>query len=258
MDAIIRGIRESDSMHLWTGHFESAHPTNWSSGNPLYKDYMDLDGLYAFTESSLGIDTPQYKTELAHYNRGKLIFQLDQSYEQDIPHGPDNEDPAWIRRKNYQGLLSGCAGTSFSPGTKNNPCYTLKDWRPLMNTRGMQEMYYCFLAFESRSWYLLIPDLTHSIVVSGGGRFGDHDYFCAARTSDSSTIMIYLTRKSRIEVDLRGLSGENATAWWFDPATGKSSPAGRYRGHQVQAFTPPSDGDWLLVLDDASRRLPAP
>ncbi len=115
LDNIIKGIKASDKRHLWARHFETAQGTNWSSGDSLYTKYIDVDGLYDFTESALGRDTPQYKTEIEHYGKGKMIFQLDQSYEHDIPHGPDNENEQWIRRKNYDGLLSGLRGPQLRP-----------------------------------------------------------------------------------------------------------------------------------------------
>jgi hypothetical protein len=257
-DAIFSGIREYDRQHLWTGHFDSAMPTNWSSGSLLYGKYMDIDGLYDFTESSLGEEGPQYKTELAHYGRGKMIFQLDQSYEHDIPHGADNEDPRWIRRKNYQGLLSGCTGTSFSPGARENQCYTLTNWRPLMNTEGMRQVSYCFRAFESRPWYMLVPDTARKIIKSGGGTFGKTDFACAARTSDSSTVMVYLPEGKKITLDLGQMAGGMASAWWFDPSSGKSRAAGTFSTGGDREFVPPSLNDWLLVLDNASLHLPPP
>lgn len=36
--------------------------------------------------------------------------------------GGDNENCQWIKKKVYDGLLSGCTGTSFSAGEINNQC----------------------------------------------------------------------------------------------------------------------------------------
>src|SRR5665213_787774 len=178
MENIIQGIEESDTKHLWTGHFESKQGTNWSADNALYAKSIDINGLYDFVESDLGKDGPQYKTELAHYGKGKVILQLDQSYEHDIPHSADNENPQWIRRKNYGGLLSGCAGTSFCPGQKDNPEYILKNWQPLMNTEGMLEMRLCFSLFMSRPWQRLVPDTGSKVITEGRGQYGAINYVC--------------------------------------------------------------------------------
>jgi hypothetical protein len=255
---IILGIKQNDKKHLWTGHFESAQGTNWSTGNSLYASYIDIDGLYDFTESSLGDDAPQYKTELNKFGLGKMIFQLDQSYEHDIPHSSDNEDYQWIRRKNYDGLLSGCAGTSFSPGQKDNQCYTFTNWRPLMNTRGMQEVSYCFRVFESRPWNHLVPDQGNNIITSGRGTSGTLDYVCAAVTADSSIFMAYLPVGRPVTINMNRISGSTNNAWWYDPVNGRSTLAGIFQNNGLKTFTPPSKDDWLLIIDNGSLKLPAP
>ena len=254
MNNIILGIKEFDRRHLWTGHFSM----NWATNNQLYASYIDLDGLYDFTESSLGKESPQYKSELNRYGHGKMIFQLDQSYEHDIPHSSDNENPQWIRRKNYDGLLSGCAGTSFCPGLPGNPGYTFVNWRPLMNTEGMQETLYCFNVFDSRSWSHFIPDTGNQTIIRGRGSFGSLDYVCSSRSSDSSCFMAYLPVGRKITIDLGRISGKKARACWYDPLTGRSEVIGTFSTQGLRDFLPGNNKDWLLVLDDASLKLPLP
>jgi len=258
MDNIIKGIKEWDKHHLWTGHFESAQGTNWSSGNKLYSKYMDLDGLYDFTESALGKDAPQYKTELGHYGKGKMIFQLDQSYEHDIPHGEDNENPQWIRRKNYDGLLSGCAGTSFCPGQKDNREYVLTNWQPLMNTEGMAQMLNCFKVFGSRRWQGLIPDTSKRIITDGRGKFGTIDYVCAAQTVSHSIFMAYLPVGGVLTLNLKAFNIKKIKAWWYDPRNGKAWLIGKFEARGIKKFSPQTSEDWLLVIDNAALNLPAP
>jgi hypothetical protein len=248
MNNIILGIKEFDKKHLWTGHFESAQGTNWSSGNALYSKYIDIDGLYDFTESALGHDAPQYKTELQKYGKGKMIFQLDQSYEQDIPHGPDNEDYQIIRRKNYDGLLSGCAGTSFSPGQKDNQCYTFTNWRPLMSTKGMQEMAYCFNFFDSLPWYNLAPDTGNCIITSGRGTIDSIDYVCAAKDEDEQFYIAYLPTKRPIKLVTAHALGNAGTAWWYNPRNGEKTEIRFKRDKKVVFLSPPSAGDWVLLI----------
>jgi len=53
------------------------------------------------------------------------------------------------------------------------------------------------------------------------------------------------------------VSGAQAVAWWFDPRTGQATAAGTFPTRGAQELTPPAEGDWVLVLDDASKgRLP--
>jgi hypothetical protein len=50
----------------------------------------------------------------------------------------------------------------------------------------------------------------------------------------------------------------SARSWWFNPATGAASLIDDSSNSGSRVFTPPSVGDWLLVIDDASLGLPAP
>jgi hypothetical protein len=54
------------------------------------------------------------------------------------------------------------------------------------------------------------------------------------------------------------ISGKNAKAWWFNPRSGKSDALGEFPTTGKKQFTPPGEGDWVLVLDDASHEEPAP
>jgi hypothetical protein len=54
------------------------------------------------------------------------------------------------------------------------------------------------------------------------------------------------------------ISGKSAVARWFSPRTGKSDTAGNFPTSGKKQFTPPGEGDWVLVLDDAARNLPDP
>ena len=254
MTNIIQGIKQNDS-HLWTGHFNGSGGTTWSTGNSLYASYMNIDGLYAWIESNIGMS--QYQAELNKYAAGHMIYQLDQSYEYDTPGGSDNTDHQVIRRKNYDGLLSGCTGTSFEPGAPGNILYDFKNWRPIMSTEGMTEATICFKLFESRSWTDLVPDQNSTVVTAGRGTYGSADYVCAARTQNGNTVIAYIPSSRTITIDMTKVSGMQAKAWWYNPLNGQATAIATYPTTGTRTFTP-STGDWALVLDDASLNLPAP
>lgn len=255
MSNMILGIKEL-SAQMWTGHWGVF--TIWSTNNAAYAQWMDIDGLYAWTESALGGEGPQYKAQLARYSRGKIMIPLDQSYERDVPHFADNDNPQWIRRKNYDGLLSGCAGTSFSPGTSDNQLYVFQNWRPLMNTQGMREAQYAFRLFESRPWHQLVPDTQGSIVALGRGTFGDIDYACTARTQNGSSVIVYVPTQRGITVDMSQIAGVRAKAFWYDPRSGSATVIGTFAAAGHRVFASPAGGDAVLVLDDASANFPPP
>jgi hypothetical protein len=90
------------------------------------------------------------------------------------------------------------------------------------------------------------------------GEFRGLDYLAAARTSDGSTVIAYMPTSRTIHVDMSKVSGNQVKAWWFDPRNGRAAAAGMFPSSGTHEFTPPGEGDWVLVLDDAAKQLPAP
>lgn len=247
MNNLIEGIKTYDQTHLWTGHFSGG----WSTDNESYKKYIDIDGFYVWKEISLGKDNPQYRSEINQYQKGKMIIQLDQSYEHDVPHYADNENPLWIRRKMWDGLLSGCAGTSFSSGTPDNQAYWMKKWKPLMNTPGMQYVSHCFAFFGSIPWYDLIPDTTAEVTIEGRGVNGSINYVCAAKSLDGNLYIMYIPGGRTIYMNIKELSGVTMRMHWYNPRKGTYLKIGHVGGNETNfGLVTPDDNDWVLVLDN--------
>jgi hypothetical protein len=94
-------------------------------------------------------------------------------------------------------------------------------------------------------------------VTGGLGEFLGLDYLSAGRTPDGSTVIAYMPSRRTISVDMGKMSGTQAVAWWFDPRAGRAIAAGNLSTSGTQELTPPAEGDWVLVLDDAAKkRLP--
>ena len=131
-------------------------------------------------------------------------------------------------------------------------------WQTAIDATGSEDMVRLKALFTSRPWYDLVPDQKHEVVVDGLGEFHGLDYLAAARTNDGRTVIAYLPTARAFTVDMSKLAGTSAQAWWYNPRTGKVDSAGKFPTGAKQKFTPPSEGDWVLVLDDASRNLAAP
>jgi len=71
-------------------------------------------------------------------------------------------------------------------------------------------------------------------------------------------VIAYAPTPRRITVDMTKISGKEVRAVWFNPRTGKSESAGEFPTSGKHPFNPPGEGDWVLLLDDAARKLPAP
>lgn len=246
---LIKGIKSKDPDHYWTGHFDCNLNVFWSTDNPLYASYMDIDGQYVWTESIMFEKGPQYVSEINQYKKGKMIIQLDQSYEATQPFYADNFNYQWMRRKVYDGLLSGCAGTSFCSGDTNNHCFTFKNWKPLMNTRGMADMSNCFKLFDALPWQNLVPDDTKDIILSGRGEFGSIDYVCAARSADKKYFVIYFPKGQGIVINAKNISGNNMRMHWYNPRNGRSLRIGSAETRERFGIVPPSEEDWVMVMD---------
>jgi hypothetical protein len=95
------------------------------------------------------------------------------------------------------------------------------------------------------------------VLVSG---YGEKESFAAcARTADGETIIAYIPASgAAIDIDLNKINGRKATAWWYDPQTGKSSHIGDLKTEGIRSFSKPDANDWLLVIDRSASGLPAP
>jgi hypothetical protein len=244
VNAIVAGIREFDQRHLFTAH---CHPEN--SGPDHYKEgWLDLNGTYTYQVV--------HRKLLLDYRRTPAMpfFLMETTYE-----GEHNASPVQIRRQAYWALLCGAAGQFLG----NRPIWLFdQGWEAALDSTGSEDMARAYALFRSRPWHELVPDEEfrekRRVVVDGCGEYYGMDYVAAARTADGGTVMAYLPDPHSITVDLTRVAGKSAMAWWFDPRRGKSAAAGQFATAGKHRFTPPGDGDWVLVLDDASRALPPP
>lgn len=252
---MIKGVRAFDKQHLWSGHFDMNMGSVWSTDNKLFSDQMDIDGEYVWTESVLFEKGPQYKTELQHYHNEKMMMQLDISYEHDNPHFADNENYQWIRRKMYDGLLSGCAGTSFSAGVIDNYSLSFRNWKPLMSTEGMMYVYNCFKLFDKLPWHMLVPDETNNILAHGRENFGSRDYICAAKAADSSVYVMYIPKGQEFELNMKSMYNRLMRMNWYNPRTGDNIKIGTAEVRERYGIVPPSEEDWVLIFYDVKLNL---
>jgi len=236
VDAVVEGIKEFDHRHLFTAH---CHPEN--SALDQYQDdgWLDLNSTYTYAIV--------HKKLLADYNRvPPMPFTLTEStYE-----GEHNASALQIRRQAYWAILCGAAGQFMG----NRPVWLFDPgWQAALDSPGARDMARLKIFFSARPWYDLAPDEKHEVVVDGLGEFNGLDYLAAARTRDGGTVIAYLPSSRTVTVDMSKVAGKSVKAWWYNPRTGTSQDAGEFPSFGKHRFTPPAEGDWLLVLDDASR-----
>jgi len=240
VDMVAYGIRESDRRHLMTAHCHSdSAPAEQYPGS-----WLEVSTSYAYEIVHLRLTWDyERKPEIP-------LFLIESIYE-----GEHNSSELQIRRQAYWSVLCG----EFGHVMGNLPIWSFDPgWQAALESPGSTALVRWGRLFRSRPWYGLAPDKDHKIVTAGLGEFWGLDYLTAAATPDGGTVMAYLPSSRTITVDLSRLAKGHAKAWWFNPRTGDAVEAGTFATEGAKQFTPPSEGDWVIVLDDASKRLPAP
>jgi hypothetical protein len=241
VNSLIQGIKAFDKRSLFTAH---AHPEELTPEQYGWDGWLDLSGTYTYRIV--------HKRLLMDYNRRPVLpfVLMESTYE-----GEHNASPVQIRRQAYWANLCGATGQFLG----NRPIWLFDPgWEAALESQGSRDMVHVKTLFTARPWHDLIPDQRHVVVTGGLGEFNGLDYLAAALTSDGGTLIAYLPSARTITVDLAKISGESARGWWFNPRTGEAQQAGEFPTRDQIQLTPPTEGDWALVLDDAARNLPAP
>ncbi len=164
----------------------------------------------------------------------------------------------WLRAQLYAAILYGGGGSGF-PGDENR--WHFQDgWQTSLTGTG--ELTPCYpawsIAFESRRWYDLVPDLSNALVTAGRGTLGLVAYVPAALTADGKFGALYTYSGASVTVSLAQFSG-TVTAQWCDPCTGQlyAATGSPFAASGTHAFVASSergnnangDADWLLLLE---------
>jgi len=241
IDAFVQGLKEFDKRHLITAH---CHPENSAIDQYRSEGWLDLNSTYTYNIVHAML--------LQDYNRQPVMpfVLIESTYE-----GEHNASAVQVRRQAYWAILCGATGQFMG----NRPIWLFDPgWQQAIDSTGSQDMHRLYSLFMSRPWYELVPDQKHEVVLDGVGEFRGLDYLSAARASDGSTVMAYLPTARSFTVDMSKVSGSKARAWWFNPRSGEATSAGEFPTSGKKQFSPPGEGDWVLVLDDASRNFAPP
>lgn len=247
---VVKGIREKDPVHLFSAHNqpESMAITPWSAG-----DWESVNNVYSY-------DSVIYKHYRTAYELKPVLpyYQIESAYENE-----HNSTPGELRSYAYWAILSGAMGHTFGNcpvwhfGGARTWCNT-NDWKQEMNNSGSVSMDYLQRLFISRSWQALIPDFENRIITTGYGKWSTKDHVAAAVTSDGNTIIAYLPSKRTVTADMTRIHGTKARCWWYNPGNGNATEIGTFPNSGILSFTPNAEGDWVLVIDNDSAKLPVP
>jgi hypothetical protein len=174
-----------------------------------------------------------------------------------------------VRRSAYLAVFAGAAGHTYGNGEvyefwSTNGGRPLPgwgaglDWHESLKLPGSGQMEFLRYLIESRPMLIRIPD--QSLIVGAVSERAP-ERVEATRGSDGSYAFIFTATGQPFTVDLTKLSGAKLRGWWYDPRTGMAEACGVWPKAGSRQFTPPSRGagkDWVLVLDDASKRFTSP
>jgi hypothetical protein len=270
--ALAHGLRQGDG----GAHLMTLHPTGGESSSQSFHndDWLDFN----MRQNGHVVEfNPRYQATRTDYDRMPIKPVLDgEPIYEDHPIAFKAADfghsvAADVRRPLYWDLFSGAFGHTYGhhsvwqmwqPGRKpvNNP---LLPWYEAIDQPGASQMQYGRRLMESRPFLTRVPD--DSLIVPadppssvpGAGE----KRFVATRDSLGSYAMVYAPVGRSFKVKMGKISGGNVRAWWFNPRTGTSTSVGEFADKGERQFTPPDKGealDWVLVLDDATKRFGAP
>ena len=127
-------------------------------------------------------------------------------------------------------------------------------WQQAMELPGANQMMYVKNLILSHPLLDRIPD--QSIIAENN--LVSSERIQATRGKDY--IFIYTSEGKPFTVNPGKISGTSLNAYWYDPRTGKSKDAMTI-AKGSKKFTPPSSGygqDWILIIDDASKKYVQP
>lgn len=164
--------------------------------------------------------------------------------------------PALVRRAAYWSLmLTPTAGVTYGHNhiwpwatepelpKGHEGLGTVQPWHTAVDAPGALSMSTMRTFFESLPWWRLRP--AQSLLAEQPGADDPTRFVSAAATEDGDLAVAYTPAGESIR--LRTEEFEGAVAEWFDPRTGDRSEATAPTGG-VTEFTPPAEGDWVLVV----------
>lgn len=248
--SMVRGISENDTIHLFSAHNqpESMAVTPWQD-----EKWLTVNNVYSY-------DSAVYVNYRKAFRQKLVIpfFQIESAYENE-----HNSTPQDLRSYAYWAILSGAMGHVFGNcpvwhfGSATTWCKT-NDWKDELNNQGSVSMDFLQRLFRSRQWQNLVPDFENKLITSGYGTWGTKDHVASALTMDRNTMIAYLPSKRTVSVDMNKINGAKARCWWYNPSNGKATDAGTFSTSGSRKFTPESEGDWVLIIDNEEAELAPP
>lgn len=168
-----------------------------------------------------------------------------------------------VRKSLYLDLFSGAFGFTYgchdiwqmySPRLEavNGPHLF---WQQALDLPAARQVNFIKKLIESRPILDRIPD--QSVILEND--LSAYERIQATRGNDYA--FIYTALGKPFTLNLGKISGSQLVAYWFNPKNGEVKDAGSFENKGTKILTPPTSGygqDWVLILDDTSKKYPKP
>lgn len=271
-NAIGKNLRKYDPNHLITFHTfgrmqssEAFHNAEWLDLNMFtsgHRNYEQDD-----TEKGYGEDNWRYVLDDLSKKPQKPTIDGEPSYES-LPQGlHDHSMPYWtdsdVRRYAYWSVFAGACGHVYGQNSVrqvyiegvNKPESGAKiSFFEALDDEGSFDMQYLKNLMLSRPYFDRVN--AQFLLVDEGERY---DRVLVTRGADY--LMAYDYTGRAFTLKLGAIEGETLRVWWYDPTTGEAIDKGTIKNKGEKKFKAPKSKehtDWVLVLDNASKKFGAP
>jgi len=242
--SLVTGLKSTGrSDWLFTYH---TGPNTSSSDVVGGEAWLDLNAIYNYGDLVGAFEQGFGQSPLRPF----LLFET--RYEQE-PDPPISR--LALRSQAYWSIVTGGNGALLG----NNPIWNFENralypyvgtWQSNLGSPGSQDRTRFESFFSTYDWSTLVPDRDNTVLTGGHGSGTDAAY--AAKSNDSTLVIVYAPSPRDLTIDMTVLAGPDVLARWLKPDTGSYSAIGTYPNTGSRSFSPPGSGDWVLVLQTPS------
>jgi hypothetical protein len=255
--------RGDQGRHLMTYHPQGGHSSSQWFHNDVWLDFNMLQSGHS------SFNLPNYDNVFADYRLEPVKPCLDgESRYEDHPVNwkPTNGwfDDFDVRQAAYWAVFAGAFGHTYGChdiwqmyAPSRMPISSARNnWYDVLNLPGAWDMMHLRNLMLSRPFLDRVPD--QSLIVEGQAEGMGH----VQATRGNDYIFVYIPTGNPVKIRLGTISGRQVKSWWFNPRTGSVTAFDTFPNTSAWRFTPPQSpargNDWVLVLDDDSKKFPPP
>ena len=257
IQAMSQGLTRGDG----GAHLQTFHPPGGRSSSEYFHDAAWLD-FHMLQTGHASRDVPSYD-KIAHdlaLQPPKPVLDGEPRYENHPVMGQSWKwngenwfDERDVRIAAYHAVFAGACGHTYGchdiwqmfDAQREAVNNARTPWKEALFLPGATQMQHLKTLMESRPYFGRVPDQTLIASEQGEGRHRIQ----ATRDADGFYAFIYIPGGQNVTINASKLNGENLVASWFDPRSGTMQKFDEMSRNEPFAVTPPTDEDWVLVLD---------